>query len=208
DTEASALAIATSGNGLELLQSKLATFWIAAATVASSVSGFPGLEAWMHMDLARLSFIMAMTTLATLPLLAPSGRTFVLLLQWGVPACTTVVWLGFAFHGFTTGDFSLAGFWAAFMAVWFSLVWFRTRLFLRGFFITGCLSFFTCPTFACINYQKLRAVPYATYDQCIQAEYRALAAILGLTAVFVLILVGREFANNALTWRAARASRE
>ena len=214
DSEASALAIATSGNGLELLCTKAvprwcwATFWAAGATSSFFISTFPGIEAWMEMEIGRFAFITAMAAIALLPLVSTSGRMFVRLLQWGLPASSITVWLGFAFHGFTTGDWTLAGFWGAFMVSWYSLLWFRTRLFLRGWFTTGCLAFGIYPTFACINDHTHGSVQSRTLNECITANYQALAVMLGLIGAFVIILVGREIANNALAWRAARASRE
>jgi len=137
------------------------------------------------MEFARLSFIMAMATLALLPLVSTTGRVFVRLLQWGIPACSLTVWLGFAYHGVTTADWTPAAFWMTFMISWYLLLWFRTRLFLRGWFTMGCLAFGLYPTFACIN-DGFRS---KTLNECLTANYQALALMLGLIGAFVLILV-------------------
>ena len=215
DSEASALAIATAGNGLELLCTKAvprwcwSSFWAAAAASTFFIGVFPGFEAWMEMEIGRFAFITAMAAIALLPLVSTSGRMFVRLLQWGLPASSITVWLGFAFHGFTTGDWTLAGFWLALMCSWFSLLWFRTRLFIRGMFTTGSVAFGLYPAFACINDGgTLRFVRSRTLNECLTGNYQALAVTLCLIGAFALILVGREMANNALAWRAARASRE
>ena len=162
----------------------------------------------MELEIGRLAFITAMATLALFPLVSTTGGMFVRVLQWGLPASSITVWLGFAFHGVTTGDWTLAGFWGAFMVSWYSLLWFRTRLFLRGWFTTGCLAFGVYPTFACINDGTHSPSHSRTLNECITENYQALAAMLVLIGAFVIILVGREIANNALTWRAARESRE
>jgi len=143
----------------------------------------------MDMEFPRLSAILAMATLALLPLVSTTGRMFVRLLQWGLPACSFTFWLGFGFHGVTTGDWTIAGFWGAFLVFWYSLLWFRTRLFLRVWFATGCLAFGFHPAFACINDGTLRAGRSRTLTECLAANYQALAVMLGLIGAFVLILV-------------------
>jgi len=65
DTEASALAIVTSGNGLELLHSKSvprwswAIFWTAVAAAIFFFTRFPGLEAWFDTEFGRLECAIA-----------------------------------------------------------------------------------------------------------------------------------------------------
>ena len=160
----------------------------------------------MEVEFAPLSFIMAMATLALLPLVSTTGRMFVRLLQWGIPACVFTVCSGFAFHGLKTGDWTLAGFWVALMFCWYSLLWFRTRLFLRGMFLSSSVAFGLYPAFACINDGTL--VRSRTLNECLTGNYQGLAVTLGFIGTFVLILVGREVANNALGWHAAKSSRE
>ena len=130
------------------------------------------------------------------------------LLQWGIPAYTFTVWMGFAFHGVTTGDWTLAAFWAPVIFSWYFLLWFRTRLFLRGWLATCCLAFGLYPAFACINDGTLSTVHSRTLNECLMGNYSAFAVRLCLIGAFVLILVCREIANTAFAWRAARASRD
>ena len=127
---------------------------------------------------------------------------FVHLLQWAFPLCAFTVWVAFAFHGVTTGDVTLAGFWALVFSGNSVLLWFRPGLFLRGYFVSVFVAVALDPLFACINYG---GVHFETYSACVEAGYRSLAVILWLIGSFNVFLIGRQFVNVARTWRAARA---
>jgi len=154
----------------------------------------------MDMEFARLSVSMALAILAPLPLVTRTGRMFVQVLQWEFPLCLFGVWVGFAFRGATTGDWTLAGFWAVVFSANASLLWFRTRLFLRGWFVTMFVAVAINPTFACINYGTLRAVHFKTYNECVEADYQTLVLILSSIAAFLLFLIGRQFVNDTFAW--------
>jgi len=206
DTEASALAIFTSGNGLELLHSKAiphwgwVAFWIGALFPIYFIPVvLPGLEAWMDMQFGRLSFSMPFGILALLMLVSRTGRMFVHLLQRVFPLCAFAWWVGFSVRGATTGEWSLAALWGAAFTASTLLLWFRTRLFLRGF-ITVFAACAIDPALACIHSDNRGAVHAKTYAECVVAGYQSLAVTLGLDVAVVLFLIGRQLANNAFAW--------
>ena len=154
----------------------------------------------MDVGFARLSFSIAIAIHALISLVSRPGRIFAHLLQLWLPATMFAAWIGFAFRGATTGDWTLAGFWAVVLSANILVLWFRTRLFLRVWFITLFVAFAMHPTVACIHYATLRAVHFKTYNECVEADYQALAVILSSVGAFILFLIGRQFANDAFAW--------
>jgi len=214
DAEASAMALATSGNGMELLHSKAVprwcwvAFWTAASVAFFFIPALPGLEAWFDLEYSRLTYAIAYGVAALLPLISRSGRVFVHGFQWGGPFYLFQMWVGFAFDGVTSGHWAVAGFWGPLLFFEAFHLLFRKRLFLSVFFVCGILGLMLHPAVACFHYGSIRASHFATYAECGVTSYTALAPIYGLFCVFLLFLIGNKCANNMLTWRLARTSRE
>ncbi|KAJ1474238.1 hypothetical protein T484DRAFT_1833138, partial [Baffinella frigidus] len=199
DTEASALAIVASGNGLELLHSKAVPRWgwVVSWTAISLALFFwprePGMEASFQREFGRgyISILVGMTGL--LPLVSRTGRMFVHLLQWWIPVYMCGLW--FAVYGYTaatTGRLATAGFWAPLVPVNIVLLWFRERHFLSGFFIAACLAFAVVPVVSCVHFDTIAAAGYETYSQCAKTTYQATAVILVGAFSACLLLIGRK----------------
>ena len=172
DTEASAMALATSGNGLELVHSKAVPRWcwlVFWTTAAVAVSIFLPALAGLA-DFAR-AYTILFGAAALLPLASTTGRAFVQHCQWGGPFYFFVMWFGFAFQGFAAGRWATAGFWGPLFCFDVFLLLFRKRLFLCGVFITLLLGLAVNPPITCVYFDSLRAVQFATYSECVATKY-------------------------------------
>ena len=202
------MALATSGHGLELLHSKTVprwcwvAFWTAAAVaVGIFIPAIFGLAGYSQ------TYAVIFGAIALLPLVS-TGRKFVHLCQWGGPVIFLMIWFAFARQGFVAGRWVAAGFWGPLLCFDVFLLLFRNRHFVCGVFITLLLGFVVNPPLACVYFGTLRAARFATYAACVVTKYRTFAPLYSLLGSFLLFLVGHKYANDLLTSRAARASRE
>ena len=217
DTEASALAILTSGNGLELLYSKAVprwgwvAFWTAFSAAMFFIPGAAtGAESYFDTEFGHFAYAICFACTALLTLVSPTGRAFVHLFQWWFPANAVGMWFGVVFEEppTLTVNWALAGFWGPVMAGWIMCLWFRKKLFLAWFVLTCFLGFALHPALTCVRYETFRCAHFTTYTQCFDAGYENTAPFLYLVGSLGLVLFGRKLANDAWAGRAARASRE
>ena len=206
DTAASGMAIASSGNGLELLHSKaiphwgLVALWIVFAVGILTFLKVPGLEAWCDSGVRRGALSTFLFITALLPLASRTGRMFAHLLQCWFPVYASGMIAMFAFEWATTGHWALLPLWATGLGASAALLMFRKRLFLSGFAIAMSLGFALHPAVACVDYATMRPAHFATYPECAAAQYREMAPLLGLIALLFFFLIGRTLANDASAW--------
>ena len=198
------MAFATSGNGLELLHSKAvphwwwAAFWAALAVAMFYIPGVNGVQAWLDTEFGRVIYSIICGITALLPLVSRTGRMFVQMLQWWFPAYAVVLWLGPAFDAATTGRWALAVVHGLGLLGAVALLMFRKQFFLSGFVIGSLLCFSLSPAVDCVDYETVRSAHFKTFNECAASGYETVAPILWLIGFFVLILIGRKFANDAL----------
>jgi hypothetical protein len=204
DTEASAIAVAWAGNGLELLHSKLVSklvfmaLFTAMGVVLSTFPALPGLEAWYDLEVSRPIYASFFGLLVLLPLICRTGRVFVHALQW---------WLGFTFLSWgasfvvgwaATGQWALAALWVPVALANVVVLRFRRGLVIRFAGISFLSGVVLQPAVACAHYDTHRAGPFKTFPECADASYRGVVPLLLLMGSYVLLRVGGKFANDAL----------
>lgn len=109
----------TSGNGLELVHSKVAqrggwvAFHLALASAMLFIPTFPGLDAWFATEFGRIYCAFDFGIIIAVTLVSRTGRMFVHLFQWWLPVHLFGLWVGIVFEGLTTGNWAFAGAWGA-----------------------------------------------------------------------------------------------
>ena len=204
DTEASAMAVAWAGNGLELLYSKLVTklvfmaLFTAMGVLISSMPALPGMEAWYDLEFSRPFFASVFGILVLLPLVCRTGRMFARVFQWwgGVflLAWTAPFVVGWA----ATGQWALVALWGPIVSANVVVLHFRQGLFMRFFAVSFLPSVVLQPAVACAHYDTHRAGPFRTFAECADASYLGMVPLVLVLGSWTLLRIGSKFANDAL----------
>eukprot|EP00290_Baffinella_frigidus_P041768 CAMPEP_0180287810 /NCGR_PEP_ID=MMETSP0988-20121125/13621_1 /TAXON_ID=697907 /ORGANISM="non described non described, Strain CCMP2293" /LENGTH=842 /DNA_ID=CAMNT_0022262261 /DNA_START=659 /DNA_END=3183 /DNA_ORIENTATION=+ len=213
DTEASAMALMSSGNGLELLHSKTGFRWI--WVVGFPVCGYVvaafwrariQVEIWGNPDF----FFFAEVVLACVGgLLVPvcrTARTFVDALAWLLPAYFSTFIAAWALTWIQKGEFFFFCLWVPMLAVVIFFLRFRKHLVLWGFTGALFLGWSAAGPLMCIK--DCGTEVYSSYGECVLERYVNLLPLLLSFGVLIALLIAREVTNLISTRSAARSTRE
>ncbi|KAJ1474812.1 hypothetical protein T484DRAFT_1830917 [Baffinella frigidus] len=211
DTEASAMAMATSGNGLELMHTKPVVRWcwlmvwvvFGGALYSDSVVG---LDFWGKTLAMKISLFVVTAGVGLLPLVTPTARMFVEALQMYV----TFYFLFFSAQLFIewaeTGNGFLFWYWIPFFSACVFLVQFRKKYFLVGYLIIIFAGFGIQVPLMCATGSISYA--YDSYTDCVVRGYYQMAIIYLAIGSLILLLIVRKIANTVLAWQAATTSQD
>ena len=210
------MAIATSGNGLELLHTKPVTrvvfmaVWVFVA-VALYTNCHIGLEAVGRTPSVQIPLTLVTAGMGLLPLVCGSARTFAVAMQWCFPCYCLCFQAALFFEWAATGNAFMFWWWSTIFLSSVFLLTFRRRYFLVGYvvlFFLGCAVEvpLLCAMDSKDSTQFLFA--YDTYAECILLGYFQSLPVVGSVGGFVLFLVVQKIANYLRALRAATSSRD
>ena len=178
-----------------------ATFGVVSGWYA--VSNRSGIALLLYLSLAVLLVVGA-----SLPLVCGTARLFVHTMRWWFPllCLDTVVLL--LFLGAASGTFSSLFSVLPLALVSPFLIRFRPRWFFVALFLLGTFPFGLQVPLACIAYGTPESGQARTFGECVERRYQKSAGFMYMVGCALLLLICRKIANVALTWCAARASRE
>ena len=203
-TEASVLAAAWAGNGLELLHSKPASrlifmaLFTAIGVVLSCSPALTGMEAWYDLEFSRPFFASVYGISVLLPLVCWTGRIFARVLQWWAVLLLSALGAPFFVGWAATGHWALAALWGPVLSANVVVIRFRQGLYIRFFAISLVSTFALHPAVACADYDTHRAGPFRTFTECADASYRGMVPVLLVFGSYAVLRIGSKFANDAL----------
>ena len=206
--------MATSGNGLELLHTKTVPKCCWVVTWAALVALHVGMVLGAYgsgsgIQAGGLSFAGGVcAVVAVLPLTQPTARSFVDALTWWLPLLLLAYWGFMLYAALQAGSMIFLVYWTPLFTTSIFLLQFRRRWFIVGFFGLGCLFWAFMSPVLCLAHASIESMKSSTYGECVEAQYQDTAATLIIQGFFVGILLGRKFANDAWSYRAAKASRD
>lgn len=206
------MAIATSGNGLELMHTKLVArfVWVIAWVFYAVVlyfNGLYGLDVWKTTDFFLVTQTVMSVLVGFLPLVCRTPRMFVDVLSWFLPLFFYIFWCGAAFEWAQTGNGAVFWFYAPVMFEVPILLNFFRRYFLVAFWISIFVGYCALVPWVCATNSKY-TVDYDAFAACLVRGYQSMAPLIicvGTCLVFVLL---RQLVNYFGSLSAARASKE
>ena len=210
------MAIATSGNGLELAHTKpvarvfFVAVWVLIA-VALYTNCFVFLEAVGRTPSVKIPLTLVTAGTGLLPLVCGSARTFAVAMQWCFPCYCLCFQAALFFEWAATGNAFLFWWWSTIFLSMVFLLTFRRRYFLLGYMVGFFLGFAVEVPLLCAMDSKDSTqilFAYDTYAECILLGYFQLLPVLGSLGGGVLSLVVQKIANYLMARRAATTSRD
>ncbi|KAJ1479772.1 hypothetical protein T484DRAFT_1812977 [Baffinella frigidus] len=199
------MAIATSGNGLELLHTKPVPrlgFAVAMTVIGASVYldcfvGLEGLSRTPGGRIVKASLAAVNVGMGLLPLVCESARVFSDAMLWVFPFLLLSWQAAFVVEWALTGSGLLVWFWGPGFLVCIFLLAFRRRFFLVGFPLVLFVSMVGEVPLLC----AMDPTPsqfffeYDTYGECVLRGYHQVAVMFGSIGCFFLLLAVQQIAN-------------
>jgi len=190
------MAIATSGNGLELIHAKLvprvgyALTWavIAACLYFNFVLG---VEEVGRTPGVKIPVVLVWAGMAVLPLVCETPRVFADAMQLCYPVFVLSWRAALIFEWAATGNAFMFWFWAPIDVFSIFLLMFRRRYFLLGFVLLYFVGLVADAPILCAMDSKDSSqflFAYGTYAQCVFRGYYQQAVLIGAVGCFLLFL--------------------